>query len=152
MHRKRNTPVTCRHVHFIHTYNHNCFLNKLMGIGKPLGNLAEITDITMKAPLECKVMNNVSTLSVFCVVKFSCSEMEEKKGFRLVFWGAHPPHILQPLVFQHLPQVPYFLQCFPPHTTPLLPLFLPFSPLSLSQYTVSGLVYMARGKQGRGIV
>lgn len=104
----------------------------------------------MKAPLECKVMNNVTTLSVFCVVKFSCSEMEEKKG--LVLWGTHPPTFCSHLFFSIYLRFHTSSNVPPTHTTPLLPFFLPFSPLSLSQYTVSGLVYMARGKRRRGIV
>lgn len=149
--------VTCRHAHLSHTHSHNCFLKKLTGtriVSRESG--WNNCDIPLKAPLECKVMNIFSMEPAFCAVKISCSEMN-KMVFRLAFWGSTSPTLYTHFTWLFfLPTSLLYLgyrTCS--HVLPLIHLpcslfYLSFSPRSSSQCAVSGLVYMAGGKERRG--
>lgn len=76
----------CKHIQYVNKQtctlqshlHHNCCLNKLMSC--PKGSGRNNCDISLKAPLEHKVMNTFSMEPAFCAVKLAFSEMN-KMGF-----------------------------------------------------------------------
>lgn len=100
-------------------------------------------------------MNIFSIGLAFSAVKLPCREMNNM-GFGLAFWEAHPPHA-KPISLIYFCQLHSSTSGTCSHIFPLTHFpcsifFLAFSCLSLSQYALSGLVCMARGKEGRGLV
>lgn len=92
----------------------------------------------------------------FCAVKISCSEMN-KMVFRLAFWGSTSPTLYTHFTWLFfLPTSLLYLgyrtcsHVFPLIHLPCSLFYLSFSPRSSSQCAVSGLVYMAGGKERRG--